>query len=134
MVNRGRAGNDGFLGWDARSYLRNIVRPPAITSNTIVIILYCSRYHFFYRRFSLFPDAAGILFDFKSAAHNNTPCVSHLFLIDRTNQSDSARVWRMSGLTRNGTADPVPRNQILRRERGQGKKQFSLSSADHEQN
>ncbi|CAM9597098.1 unnamed protein product, partial [Ascophyllum nodosum] len=27
---------------------------------------------------------------------------------------DSARVWRMSGLTRDGTAEPVSRGQVLR--------------------
>ena len=38
----------------------------------------------------------------------------------------------MSSLTRDGTDEPVSRDQILRRERGQGKKHFSYS-ADHEQ-
>ena len=38
----------------------------------------------------------------------------------------------MSGLTRGGTAEPVWRDQTLRRERGQGKYNFSCS-ADHEQ-
>ena len=38
----------------------------------------------------------------------------------------------MSRLTRDGTAEPVSRDQILRRERGQWKVQF-LCSADHEQ-
>ena len=38
----------------------------------------------------------------------------------------------MSRLTRYGTAEPVSRDQILRRERGQGKKQFPYP-ADHEQ-
>ena len=38
----------------------------------------------------------------------------------------------MSRLTRDGTAEPVSRDQILRRERGQGNIQF-LCSADHEQ-
>ena len=38
----------------------------------------------------------------------------------------------MSRLTRDGTAEPVSRDQILRRERGQGKIHFH-SSADHEQ-
>ena len=41
---------------------------------------------------------------------------------------DSAWAWRMSGLTRDGTAEPVSRDQILRRERGQGKFIFSLFS------
>ena len=45
---------------------------------------------------------------------------------------DSARVWRMGVLTRDGTAESVSRDQILRRERGQGKNHFSCS-ADHEQ-
>ena len=37
----------------------------------------------------------------------------------------------MSGLTRDGTAEPVSRDRILRREREQGEKYF-LCSADHE--
>ena len=39
----------------------------------------------------------------------------------------------MSRLTRDGTAEPVSRDQILRRERGQGNINFPCSSADHEQ-
>ena len=39
----------------------------------------------------------------------------------------------MSRLTRDGTAEPVSRDQILRHERGQGKVDFPCS-ADHEQN
>ena len=38
----------------------------------------------------------------------------------------------MSRLTRDGTAEPVSRDQILRRERGQGSASFPCS-ADHEQ-
>ena len=38
----------------------------------------------------------------------------------------------MSGLTRDGTAEPVSRDQILRHVRGQGNIMFSCS-ADHEQ-
>ena len=38
----------------------------------------------------------------------------------------------MSRLMRNGTAEPISRDQILRRERGQGNFQFPCS-ADHEQ-
>ena len=38
----------------------------------------------------------------------------------------------MSRLTRDGTAEPVSRDQILRRERGQGNIYFPCS-ADHEQ-
>ena len=38
----------------------------------------------------------------------------------------------MNGLTRDGTAEPVSRGQILRRERGQGNIYFPCS-ADHEQ-
>ena len=38
----------------------------------------------------------------------------------------------MSRLTRGGTAEPISRDQILRRERGQGNLNF-LCSADHEQ-
>ena len=40
------------------------------------------------------------------------------------NQSDSARVWRMSGLTRGGTAERVSKDKIFRRERGQGKHDY----------
>ena len=39
----------------------------------------------------------------------------------------------MSRLTRDGTAEPVSRDQILRHARGQGKNHFPCS-ADHEQN
>ena len=39
----------------------------------------------------------------------------------------------MSRLTRDGTAEPVSRDQILRHARGQGKYYFPCS-ADHEQN
>ena len=45
---------------------------------------------------------------------------------------NSAWVWRMSRLTRDGTAEPNSRHQTLRRERGQGKSYFPCS-ADHEQ-
>ena len=38
----------------------------------------------------------------------------------------------MSRLARDGTAEPVSRDQILRRQRGQGKNIFTFS-ADHEQ-
>ena len=38
----------------------------------------------------------------------------------------------MSRLTRDGTAEPVSRDQILRRERGEGNIQYPCS-ADHEQ-
>ena len=38
----------------------------------------------------------------------------------------------MGRLTRDGTAEPVSRDEILRRERGQGNYHF-LCSADHEQ-
>ena len=46
-------------------------------------------------------------------------------------QSESV-VWRMSRLTRDGTAEPVSRDQILRREQGHGGIHFSCS-ADHEE-
>ena len=46
---------------------------------------------------------------------------------------DSAWSMEMSKLTRDGTAEPVSRDQILRRERGQRKKHFPYSAADHEQ-
>ena len=39
----------------------------------------------------------------------------------------------MSKLARDGTAEPVSRDQILRRERGQRIIQFTCSAADHEQ-
>ena len=39
----------------------------------------------------------------------------------------------MSRLTRDGTAEPVSRDQILRRERGQGNMNFLPCLADHEQ-
>ena len=39
----------------------------------------------------------------------------------------------MSKLTRDGTAEPVTRDQILRRERGQRLIHFPCSAADHEQ-
>ena len=35
-------------------------------------------------------------------------------------------LWRRSGLTQDGTAEPVSRDQILRRERGEGKHIFSF--------
>ena len=38
----------------------------------------------------------------------------------------------VSRLTRDGTAEPISRDQILRRERGQGNKNFPCP-ADHEQ-
>ena len=50
-----------------------------------------------------------------------------------TNQSDSACVGRMSGLARDGTAEPVSRDHIIiRREWRQGKNIFPCST-DHEQ-
>ena len=42
-------------------------------------------------------------------------------------------MWRMCGLTRDGTAEPVSRDQIIRREREQGNSFFPSSSADREQ-
>ena len=39
----------------------------------------------------------------------------------------------MSSLTRDGNAEPVSRDQILRRERGQKKRKHFPSLADHEQ-
>ena len=45
----------------------------------------------------------------------------------------SVNVWRMTRLTRDGTAEPVSRDQILRRVRGLGDIHFPCS-ADHEQN
>ena len=50
-------------------------------------------------------------------------------------QSECDVLWRKSGLTRDGTAEPVSRDQIiLRRERGQGNihVQLSCCSADHD--
>ena len=46
---------------------------------------------------------------------------------------DSAWVWRMSGLTRDGTTKPVSRGQIFSRERGQETTNL-LCSVDHKQN
>ena len=46
---------------------------------------------------------------------------------------DSAWSMEMSKLTRDGTAEPVSRDQILRRERGQRIILFPCSAADHEQ-
>ena len=46
---------------------------------------------------------------------------------------DSAWSMEMSKLTRDGTAKPVLRDQILRRERGQRIIHFPCSAADHEQ-
>ena len=40
---------------------------------------------------------------------------------------------KISKLTCDGTAEPVSRDQLLRRVRGQGIVEFSLCSADHEQ-
>ena len=46
---------------------------------------------------------------------------------------DSAWSMEMSKLTRDGTAEPVSRDQIPRRERGQRIIHFPCSAADHEQ-
>ena len=46
---------------------------------------------------------------------------------------DSAWSVEMSKLTRDGTAEPVTRDQILRPERGQRIIHFPCSAADHEQ-
>ena len=46
---------------------------------------------------------------------------------------DSAWSMEMSKLTRDGTAEPVSREQTLRRERGQRIIHFPCSAADHEQ-
>ena len=46
---------------------------------------------------------------------------------------NSAWSMEMSKLTRDGTAEPVSRDQILRRERGQRIIHFPCSTADHEQ-
>ena len=46
---------------------------------------------------------------------------------------DSAWSMEMSKLTRDGTAELVTRDQILRRERGQRIIHFPCSAADHEQ-
>ena len=46
---------------------------------------------------------------------------------------ESARSMEMSKLTRDGTAEPVSRDQILRRKRGQQIIHFPCSAADHEQ-
>ena len=46
---------------------------------------------------------------------------------------DSAWSMEISKLTRDGTAEPVSRDQILRHERGQRIIHFPCSAADHEQ-
>ena len=46
---------------------------------------------------------------------------------------DSAWSMEMNKLTRDGTAEPVSRDQILKRERGQGIIHFPCSATDHEQ-
>ena len=46
---------------------------------------------------------------------------------------DSAWSMEMSKLTRDGTAEPVSRDEILRREGGQRIIHFPCSAADHEQ-
>ena len=46
---------------------------------------------------------------------------------------DSAWSMEMSKLTRDGTAEPVSRDQILRRGRGQRIIHFPCSAVDHEQ-
>ena len=51
---------------------------------------------------------------------------------DAHNTRFSLRVWKMNRLTRDETAEPVSRDQILRRERRQGNIHFPCS-ADHEQ-
>ena len=50
----------------------------------------------------------------------------------RKKAPDSASSMEMSRLTRDGTAEPVSRDQILRHARGQGNIYFPCS-ADHEQ-
>ena len=36
-------------------------------------------------------------------------------------------MWRINGLARDGTTEPVSRDQIIRSERGQGEKMFPIS-------
>ena len=43
------------------------------------------------------------------------------------------RAWRLSGMARDRTAEPVSRSQIIRRERGQGFPPLLYSSADRKQ-
>ena len=50
----------------------------------------------------------------------------------REKAPDSAQVWRMEGLTRDVTTEPVSGDQILGHKRGQGNVNFPYS-ADHEQ-
>ena len=50
----------------------------------------------------------------------------HRGLREESREYDSVREGRMSELTRVGTAEPVPGDQILRRERGQGKITFPV--------
>ena len=51
----------------------------------------------------------------------------------RKQAQDSAWSMETSKLTQDGTAEPVSRDQILRRERGQRITHFPCSAADHEQ-
>ena len=59
----------------------------------------------------------------------------HLFILNRHTPSGQSRFslsMEMSRVTRDGTAKPVSRDQILRHARGQGNINFPCS-ADHEQ-
>ena len=51
----------------------------------------------------------------------------------RKQELDSAWIMEMSRLTQDGTTEPVSRDQILRRELGQGISIFPVQLADHEQ-
>ena len=56
-------------------------------------------------------------------SQGSTSRLSSIFLnqtIDHIVVDDSARVWRMSRLTRDGTVEPVSRDQMPRREQRQG--------------
>ena len=59
-----------------------------------------------------------------AAEHGKNPVSKH--------QIQPEYGMEMSRLTRDGTAEPVSRDQVLRRARGQGNMIF-LCSADHEQ-
>ena len=62
--------------------------------------------------------------------HFSVQAHSAYYAMYSTVPPDSAGAWSMSRLTRDGTAEPVSRDQTLRRERGQGNVHVTCS-ADH---
>ena len=65
-----------------------------------------------------------IVYIAKIGREERSPRVSIRLMID-----DSSWVWRMIGLARYGTAEPLSLNQILRRVRGQGNINFPSPAA-----